>query len=118
LQIEKGEARDGYFFAKARGENNLASVRETLAAIRARADAAGLRRILIDGREVDDDERFVDRYEAGLAFAATFPTPYRVAVLRRREHITKLGENTAVNRGADFLVCEGEDVALAWLLRS
>jgi hypothetical protein len=108
----------GYLFVKARGENSLPAVREFLAATRSRAEQSGFMRVLIDGRDVGKDQKEIDRFEVGIAVAAYFPRPFRIAILRKREDITKFGENTAVNRGADFLVCTQEEEAVAWLLQS
>lgn len=114
----ESRACDGYLFVKASGENGIDAVREFFGAARRLAEEGGFRKILIDGKDVGDDKKHFDRYLVGIAVAETFGSSYRVAILRRREHINKLGENTAVNRGADFFVCEDEEEALSWLMRS
>lgn len=95
---------------------NTHSVRECFVAIRERATQIENTLILIDAFGLSAPKREFDRFLVGEAIAELLPQPMKVAALSRAELINKFAENTAVNRGARFLVCSNEDEALQWLL--
>ncbi len=111
------EERGSYLFVRAQGPSDLESVRKGLIMIRDKALEAGLRRVLVDARGVDAPAREFDRYLVGEAAAEVLRARFKVAFLYKAEKINKFAENTAVNRGANILVCADEAEALDWLLR-
>jgi hypothetical protein len=74
------------------------------------------KRALIDCREMGGKMTEVERFEGGQAIAEVFGSRLKAALVMPAEGITKLGELTARNRGANLLVTSAEDEALEWLL--
>ena len=74
------------------------------------------RRALIDCRQMTGRMTEVERFEAGQHIAKIFGSGLRTALMFPADGITKLGELTARNRGAKFLVTPCETEALEWLL--
>jgi hypothetical protein len=88
-----------------------------MTAVRDEARQAGLMRILVDALEIAPPSHEFDRFWFGSAVAEFFPArEFKVALLFRPELINKFGEDTAVNRGARFLVIGAEELALEWLM--
>lgn len=79
--------------------------------VKAAAEAAGKRKILIDCRKLDGKMTEAERFQGGQRIAEVFGSRFRVALLIPAENITKLGELTAVNRGAKFTVVATETEA-------
>jgi hypothetical protein len=85
--------------------------------VRDEATKAGLTRILVDARAIEPPAHEFDRFWFGSAVAEFFPgREFKVALLFPAELINKLGEDTAVNRGARYLVIDAEGPALEWLM--
>jgi hypothetical protein len=74
------------------------------------------RRALIDCRQMTGKMTEVERFEGGQHIAKIFGGGLRTALMMPADGITKLGELTARNRGAKFLVTPSETEALEWLL--
>lgn len=85
---------------------------------RAKIEAAKAKRdrVLIDCRDFAGNMSEAERFLGGKRIAETFGSRVKVALLMPAEQITKLGEMTAVNRGAKFLVTHSEKDAIAFLL--
>jgi hypothetical protein len=89
-----------------------------LTAIRDAATKAGMSRILVDAVAVAAPSQPLDRFWFGSAVAELFHGgAFKVALLVSPEPPDKLGENTAVNRGARLLVTGKQEAALAWLMQ-
>lgn len=73
-------------------------------------------RVLIDCRDFTGHMSEAERFLGGKHIAETYGSRLKVALLMPGEQITKLGEMTAVNRGAKFLVTNDEKEAIAFLL--
>ncbi|MEQ1646794.1 MAG: hypothetical protein ABL959_25290 [Pyrinomonadaceae bacterium] len=84
--------------------------------IKIEADNARRDRVLIDCRDFTGYMSEAERFLGGKHFAETFGSRLKAALLMPAEHITKLGEMTAVNRGAKLLVTHSEEEAMAFLL--
>ena len=84
--------------------------------IKTEADRAGRERVLVDCRKLNGKISDVDRFEGGQHIARVFGPILNVALVTPESEVTKLGELTAVNRGARFLATEDESEALSWLL--
>lgn len=74
-----------------------------------------LNKVLIDLRNMDGDPSILDRYQIGVEIASIWGPRYKVAVIARTEIVNKMTENTAVNRGAKFMVTPDANRALEWL---
>ena len=110
------QEKGNYLATELRGEFDLEALRESFTAIRDRAMQTETKLILIDAFGLSAPKTKFDRFRAGEAAAELLPLPMKVAALYRAELITKFAENTAVNRGAEVLVCSDRDIALQWLL--
>jgi hypothetical protein len=108
--------KEGYLLVSARGQFERVAARAALTEVRAHAIKAGAMRILIDAQGLSAPATEFDRHLVGLAISELFPREYRVAALYKDEWINKFAENTAVNRGAHFLVTSKADEAIRWLL--
>ena len=86
--------------------------------VRVKADEAGRNRVLMDCRQFDGNMTEADRFRGGQRIAAVFGGRLKAALLMPANQITRLGELTAVNRGARFLVTDSETEATDWLLGS
>lgn len=86
-----------------------------LADVKAEADKAGKRRVLIDSRLLEGSMTEAEKFQGGQKIAELFGARVKVALLMPSAVITKLGELTANNRGARFLVSSSEIEALDWL---
>jgi proteasome assembly chaperone (PAC2) family protein len=75
----------------------------------------GKSKVLVNLILVNSDLGVLDRYSLGVIIAAELPSR-SIAVVAEKSMITKVAENTAVNRGADLFVTHDENEALTWLL--
>lgn len=108
---------DGYLRVRVSGEFPTLNFREVATSILQEAVHSGDTRVLIDAYGVSAPKSLVDRFDAGATIAEVFRDRIKLAILYPPAMINKLGEDTAVNRGADVLVVGDEKVALEWLLR-
>ncbi len=85
--------------------------------LRKTADQARRKVVLIDCRRVEGSMTEAERFQGGQKIAEVFGARLKAALLMPVDQITKLGELTAVNRGAKFLVTKCEDEAKDWLFK-
>ena len=78
--------------------------------------AQGPNFILVDISKLSGNLDTLSRYTLGIAVADKL-SGRRVAVVGEKEKINKVGENTAVNRGANMFVTHDPEDALNWLLK-
>ena len=83
--------------------------------VKALAESERRTQILIDSRALDGQMTEAERFSGGQKIAEVFGSRYRIALMMPENTITKLGELTAVNRGAIFLVTPSEVEAVKWL---
>jgi len=100
------------------GDYSLEELFEFIDRAKAAADRAGRDRLLIDARRIEGRMSEADRFLGGRQIADVFGSRLKAVCIMPTEQITKLGELTAVNRGARFFVTGTEDEALRWLLAS
>jgi hypothetical protein len=72
---------------------------------------------LIDLRPITGTLGTFERYELGIYIAESIPK-IRIAAISKKETYSKIGENVAVNRGANILATDDEQAAKTWLLLS
>ena len=72
--------------------------------------------MLIDCRQFEGSMTEAERFQGGQRIAEVFGARIKAALLMPVGQVTKLGEMTAVNRGAKFLVTDSESEATDWLL--
>ncbi|MDB5051221.1 MAG: hypothetical protein JWO30_4292 [Fibrobacteres bacterium] len=73
-------------------------------------------RYLIDLRPIVGTLSTFERYDLGIHIAATIPK-FKIAAISKKETHDKMGENVAVNRGANILATDDEAEAMDWLLQ-
>ncbi len=105
-----------YIRIDAFGKYSLEHLLELIDVIKSEANNAGRDRVFIDPRDVDGGMTEADRFLTGRKIAEVFGPNLKAACIMRPEDITRLGELTAVNRGARFFVSDSEADALIWLL--
>ena len=93
---------------------SMREFRPMVEAIRDGCQRSMLRRALVDARGVTDEVSPIDRFEAGKQVASVL-LGIRIALVFDPRRITRLAENTAVNRGADMAIFGEPADALAWL---
>ena len=86
-----------------------------LGRVRSEADEARRNRVLIDCRQIDGKMTEAERFQGGQKIAEIFGNRVKLAILMPPGNVSKLGELTAVNRGARVLVTDYETEALDWL---
>ena len=74
-----------------------------------------LNKAIVDLRNMTGNPSILDRYKIGVEIANVWGPRIKVAVVAKAEAINKLGENTAVNRGANIMVTADFAHALEWL---
>ena len=73
------------------------------------------KRVLLDCSAICGDMSEADRFRHGYRFAETFGPVIKGAVVVATGQLTKLGELTARNRGANLLVTDSAPEAIDWL---
>ena len=114
LEVETVVLPD-YLRVSASGEYTLERMYEFINRVKLEADNAGCDRVLIDPRNVIGNMTEADRFMAGRLVAEVFGPRLKAACVMQPGTVTKLGELTAVNRGANFFVTESETEAVKWL---
>lgn len=89
---------------------------EFLKIVKAEADEAERSRILIDSSQIKGRMTEAERFQGGQMIAEIFGNRLKLALIMPPGGVTKLGELTAVNRGARFLVTTSAAEAETWLL--
>lgn len=107
---------EGYLSVRTTLEYSLDNMFLLIDRVKAEATKAKRDRVLIDCRDFGGHMSEAERFMGGKHIAETFGSRFKVVLLMPAEQITKLGEMTAVNRGAKFLVTHDEHEAIAFLL--
>lgn len=97
------------------GQYDFSELFPFLDRVRSLAEKEGRTQILIDSRALEGQMTEAERFAGGQKIAEIFGSRFSVALMMPGHTITKLGELTALNRGARFLVTACEDEALSWL---
>ena len=107
---------DKYLFVKFILGNEFKKFKDILLQIKEQAIKHSCNNILIDCYNLSTSDKNFHRYLAGKDIAEILPRPFKIAILYPEKHITKFGENTAVNRGANLLVHHDKSYAQKWLI--
>lgn len=105
-----------YLKLKATGDHSADEMFAFIENIKAEAVRLRKNRVLVDSFGYSSLMTEADKFVLGRHLATVFGPQLRVAIMLPAEHISKLGEMTAVNRGADLLVTSSEAEAIRWLL--
>jgi hypothetical protein len=108
---------DGCIVARISGDWNEKELQKSIEQIAAEAGRVQCDRVLIDLCRLSEPESGYDRFVIGEYIAQIWGPPLnlRVAAVAKGEAINKFAEDTAVNRGADFLVTDDMYKAISWL---
>lgn len=107
-----------FVLIKVNGDYSFDKLFDFIGFVRDETKKYGRRRALIDCREMKGMMTETERFEGGQWIAEIFGSTLKAALMMPADGITKLGELTARNRGAKFLVTPCETEALDWLLSS
>jgi len=107
----------GYITARVSGEWTEDNLKSGIDALAAEARRLGCSRALLDIRDLSRPKSGYDRFVVGEYIAQVWgpPLKLRVAAVAVPDMINKFTEDTAVNRGADFLVTDDMYEAIRWL---
>lgn len=97
------------------GKYSLRSMLSTVYEVAEHCRKEGLKKVLVDLRNLDGNPNIFDRYLLGLEIARKWGPRIKAAILTRAEMANRMAENTAVNRGARIRVNASMDDALQWL---
>ncbi|MDY6880406.1 MAG: hypothetical protein V2J25_15875 [Desulfatiglans sp.] len=106
---------NGHLEAILSGEATYINYSESMVKIHEESLVSSNKSILIDLTKTTGHYNEFDRFKLGEKIASLFGGDYKVVVIDRKERINKFGENTAVNRGALFMVTHDRKVGLDWL---
>lgn len=109
------EDRPEYLKLTAVGEHSAAEMYAFIDEIKAEAVRNDSKRVLVDSFKYSTLMTEADKFALGSHLAKTFGPQLKVAIMLPAEHISKLGELTAKNRGANLLVTSSKAEAIAWL---
>ena len=107
---------EGFLFAKATGQWNLASVKNAVTEIRDEAVKRKYHGVLIDIREVEGSPSLMERHELGLHVVNQTRGVLKGAIFIRGAATDKHLENVVTNRGAKILFTPDREEAVHWLL--
>lgn len=83
--------------------------------VRTMAEKASKDKVLIDCSKIEGNLSEADRFQGGQRVAQVFGSRLKAVVIMPLGQVTKLGELTARNRGAVFLVTDSREEAVDWL---
>ena len=104
-----------YLLAEASGNYSLEPFLSIIHKVADRCQGENLNKGLLDLRNMEGNPGILDRYRFGIEIAKVWGPRLKVATVARPEAINKMGETTAVNRGANLWVTPDFDLALKWL---
>ncbi len=115
FKIEANQ-REGYVELVCRGPASLASFTNLIDRIRdGDFGDETVQTYLIDLRPIAGTIASLERFELGDYIGRSVPH-LKIAAISKKETHSKLGENVAVNRGANILATDDEREARSWLL--
>lgn len=113
------EVFDEYLKITLSGEGNpfahIADINNTIMAIKKLSEENKRTKILVDAFNIPN-VRDMQKFYIGALVVTIFGNKFKLAMLRKPEHINKFAENMAVNSGANVHVDSSEQKALSWLL--
>ena len=109
--VNKGD----HLLVEVRGTYSLKYMLSTIHEVAEHCRADNLSKVLIDLRELEGDPGIFDRFQIGIEIVKTWDSRIKAAVIARPNVISRMAENTAVNRGARVFITSEMDAALKWL---
>jgi hypothetical protein len=105
----------GHLGVNLTGDWNLEDLKDFSKALHARAREKGYHKILIDALQTNTAPNTSSSFFYG-EYVSTMFSGYKIALVIRKEFISGLFENVAVNRGVFLSVFTDRQSALQWLL--
>ncbi len=105
-------------YIRVSGEFSFVEMYDMVDRFKIEADKADRNCVLVDFRNFSGNLTEAERFQGGQKIAQVFGSRIKAAMLLPQTQVTKLGELTAVNRGAKFLATSSEDEARNWLLKA
>jgi hypothetical protein len=105
----------GYLRVELSGEWNLGELKGLAKTIQIRVEEGGHRKILIDALRTTTAPNLSSSFFFG-EYISTLFLGFKIALVIRKEFISGLLENVAVNRGVFLSVFSDKQSALKWLL--
>ncbi len=93
----------GFVRLTASGKYSFNEMFDSIDLVRSMADKADRNKVLIDCRQFEGSMTEAERFQGGQRVAEVFGAHLKAALIMPVGQVTKLGELTAVNRGANFL---------------
>ncbi|HUN56214.1 MAG TPA: hypothetical protein VMU29_13770 [Smithella sp.] len=113
------EVFDEYLKITLSGEGNpfahIADINDTIMTVKKLSEEHKRSRVLIDAINLPNI-RDMQKFYLGALVATIFGRKFKLAMLRKPEHVNKFAENIAINSGANVHVDSNEQKALEWLL--
>ena len=106
----------GFVRLTASGRYSFDELFDFIALVKREADRVGCDRVLIDCSQFEGSMTEAERFQGGQFIAEVFGSRLKAALVAPAGQVTKLGELTAVNRGAKFLATDSEAEAIEWLV--
>lgn len=100
------------------GEYSFGTMFQFIELVRSISVEKARTRVLMDCRQLTGNMTEAERFQGGQKIAEVFGARIKAALLMPEGQVTKLGELTAVNRGARFLVDSSEAELMPWLLEA
>jgi len=109
--INKGE----YLFVEVNESYSLRLLLSTIHEVADHCQTDHLDKALIDLRNMEGSPTIFDRFQIGIEIARVWKSRIKVAVVARSNIISRVAENTAVNRGATLWITTTMEAAMKWL---
>ena len=104
-----------YLFVEVNEPYSLKLILSTINEVADHCRDENLNKVLIDARKMEGDPNIFDRFQIGIEIVKAWDSRIKAAVIARPNVISRVTENTAVNRGARVFITSELDVALKWL---
>ena len=104
-----------HLFAEVSGAYSLELLISAIHDVAHHCQMDNLNKALLDLRNLTGNPSILDRFRFGVEIANVWGSRIKVAAVAKEEAINKMGENTAVNRGANMMVTPDIDRAVEWL---
>lgn len=107
--------KGSYLLVEIIGPFSFAEISAGIKKVAELCDKENLNKVFVDLRQMTGSPSILERYEFGVEIAKTWRQRYQVAIVERADMITRMVENTAVNRGAHILTTTNASHAIKWL---
>ena len=100
------------------GNWTLPEMKSAIDEVKFEADKCKQYLLLLKMQEIIPPFTEMTRYYTGEYMAKVLPSPFKIAVIAKKESVNYFAETVAVNRGANMKVFFNEELAKEWLIPS